>query len=41
MQTLIPDGNATYFWADDRHLSASGQNLFGSAAITRAQNNSF
>lgn len=40
-QTLIPDGSAAYFWADDRHLSASGQNIFGSAAISRAQNNSF
>ena len=40
-QTFIPNGSAAYFWADDRHLSASGQNIFGSAAITRAQNNSF
>jgi len=40
-QTLIPNGSAAYFWADDRHLSASGQNIFGTAAVTRAQNNSF
>jgi len=39
--TLIPNGSAAYLWADDRHLSASGQNVFGSNAITRAQNNSF
>jgi lysophospholipase L1-like esterase len=39
--TLIPDGTAAFLWADDRHLSASGQNIFGSNAITRAHNNSF
>jgi outer membrane lipase/esterase len=41
MQTLVANGNATYFWADDRHLSASAHNVFGSSAITRAQNSSF
>jgi len=40
-QTFVPNGSAAYFWADDRHLSASGQLVFGSAAVTRAQNNSF
>jgi len=40
-QTFITGGDATYFWADDLHLSASAQNIFGSAAITRAQNNPF
>jgi outer membrane lipase/esterase len=41
MQTLVPNGSSTYLWADDRHLSATGQNVFGSNAIIRAQNNSF
>ena len=40
-QTFITGGDATYFWADDLHMSASAQNIFGSAAITRAQNNPF
>jgi outer membrane lipase/esterase len=40
-QTFIAGGDATYFWADDLHMSASAQNIFGSAAITRAQNNPF
>ena len=40
-QTFVPNGSNAYLWADDRHLSASGQNVFGSAAVTRAQNNSF
>ncbi len=40
-QTFVTDGSAAYLWADDRHLSASAQNLFGSIAISRAQNNPF
>jgi outer membrane lipase/esterase len=40
-QTLIPDGTAAFLWADDRHLSASAQNLLGGLAIARAQNNPF
>jgi len=40
-QTLVTDGSAAYFWADDRHLSASAQNAFGALAISRAQNNPF
>ena len=28
-QTFVPGGNAGYFWADDLHLSATAQNLFG------------
>jgi hypothetical protein len=40
-QTFVPGGNAGYFWADDLHLSATAQNLFGAAAIERAQNNPF
>jgi phospholipase/lecithinase/hemolysin len=39
--TLIPGGNSSYLWADDRHLSASGQNSFAKLAIARAQNNPF
>jgi outer membrane lipase/esterase len=39
--TFVPNGSAAYLWADDRHLSASGQGIFGSNAVTRAQNNSF
>lgn len=40
--TLVPDAiNSTWLWADDRHLSAIGQNALGSLAITRAQNNPF
>ena len=39
--TLITNGSGAYFWADDQHLSASAQNLFGSVAIQRAQNNPF
>ena len=39
--TLVPNGSAAYMWADDRHLSAAMQNLLGSLAITRAQNNPF
>lgn len=32
---------ATWLWADDRHLSAGGQNSLGSLAAQRAQNNPF
>jgi lysophospholipase L1-like esterase len=39
--TLVPDGSGAFLWADDRHLSASAQNLFASSAIQRAQNNPF
>ena len=40
--TLIPNGNAsTYLWADDRHLSLSGQTALGNLALTRAHNNPF
>ena len=40
-QTLVTGGNQFYFWADDLHLSASAQSVFGSSAISRAQNNPF
>ena len=40
-QTFITGGTSGYFWADDLHLSASAQIAFGSAAISRAQNNPF
>ncbi len=40
-QTLILNGTAAYLWADNLHLSASGQSQLGSAAIQRAQNNPF
>ncbi|HTJ05502.1 MAG TPA: esterase [Caldimonas sp.] len=40
-QTLIPGGTSTYFWADDRHLSATGQSVLGTLALNRAQNNPF
>jgi len=40
-QTFVEGGSGAYFWADDLHMSASAQNIFGSAAITRAQNNPF
>lgn len=40
-QTLVAGGSATYFWADDLHLSASAQIALGTAAIQRAQNNPF
>ena len=41
--TLIADAGppATYLWADDRHLSAGGQNLLGNLAVQRAENNPF
>jgi phospholipase/lecithinase/hemolysin len=40
-QTLVTGGGAAFFWADDLHLSAAAQNVLGSSAITRAQNNPF
>lgn len=40
--TLVSDAvSATWLWADDRHLSASGQASLASLAVTRAQNNPF
>ena len=40
-QTLVVNGSTAYFWADDRHLSASAQSVLGSTAITRSRNNPF
>jgi hypothetical protein len=40
-QTFIAGGTSTYFWADDRHLSATGQSVLGTLALNRAQNNPF
>jgi outer membrane lipase/esterase len=40
-QTFVANGTTAYFWADDLHMSASAQIFFGSAAISRAQNNPF
>jgi phospholipase/lecithinase/hemolysin len=40
-QTFISGGTSTYFWADDRHLSATGQSVLGTLALNRAQNNPF
>jgi outer membrane lipase/esterase len=40
--TLVPDAvNATWLWADGRHLGATGQASLGSLAVSRAQNNPF
>jgi len=40
--TLVDDAvGAVWLWADDRHLSASGQAGLASLAVTRAQNNPF
>jgi phospholipase/lecithinase/hemolysin len=39
--TLVPNGATDYLWADDRRLSASGQGLLGSIAVSRAQGNAF
>ena len=40
--TLVADAvNASWLWADDRHLGASGQASLGSLAVSRAQNNPF
>jgi phospholipase/lecithinase/hemolysin len=40
-QTFITGGTSGYFWADDLHLSATGQSSLASLAISRAQNNPF
>jgi lysophospholipase L1-like esterase len=40
-QTLVPLGSGTYLWADNLHLSATGQSSLGSLAVSRAQNNPF
>ena len=40
-QTFVAGGNATYFWADDLHLSATGQGSLATLALNRAQNNPF
>ena len=40
-QTFVANGSTAYFWADDLHMSASAQIFFGTAAISRAQNNPF
>lgn len=40
-QTFVAGGSTAYLWADDLHLSASGQNQLAGAAILRAQNNPF
>jgi outer membrane lipase/esterase len=39
--TFVDGGSGAYLWADDRHLSATGQSVLGSLAISRAQNNPF
>jgi outer membrane lipase/esterase len=40
--TLVADAvNASWLWADNRHLGAAGQFALGSLAATRAQNNPF
>ena len=40
--TLISGGMPiSYLWADDRHLSAGGQNALGNIAAQRARNNPF
>ena len=40
--TLVADAvGAVWLWADDKHLSATGQSGLASLAITRAQNNPF
>jgi outer membrane lipase/esterase len=41
-ETLVPDAiGFAWLWADDRHLSGTGQASFGSLAVTRATNNPF
>jgi outer membrane lipase/esterase len=41
-ETLVPEAiGFPWLWADDRHLSATGQASFGSLATTRATNNPF
>ena len=39
--TFVTDGSGAYLWADDRHLSATGQSSLGQLALARAQNNPF
>ena len=40
--TLVPDAvNSPWLWADNRHLSATGQNSLGNLALSRATNNPF
>ena len=41
VQTFVTGGTTTYLWADDIHISASGQITLGTAAIGRAENNPF
>jgi len=40
-QTFIPGGTGAYLWADDLHLSATGQSSFATLALSRAENNPF
>lgn len=40
-KTFITDGSGAFLWADDRHLSATGQSSFATLALSRAQNNPF
>jgi outer membrane lipase/esterase len=39
--TFVSGGSGTYFWADDLHLSATGQSILGTLALNRATNNPF
>jgi hypothetical protein len=40
-QTWIAGGSTAFFWADNLHLSATGQSVLGTLALNRAQNNPF
>jgi len=40
-QTFISGGTPTYLWADNLHLSATGQSSLGTLALSRAENNPF
>lgn len=40
-QTFVAGGTALYFWADNLHLSGTGQSSLGTLALNRAQNNPF
>lgn len=40
-QTFVAFGSGTYLWADNVHLSATGQSTLASLAIARAENNPF
>jgi lysophospholipase L1-like esterase len=40
-QTFVSGGSAVFLWADNLHLSATGQSSLASLAISRAQNNPF